>query len=107
MYVQQTTQSTYNPTHWRPQKFLGGPHEDRGPQFGHPCIRLYLMSCYYTLDQALGWADFFCSRGKLKSKVVLRATKNDWYFHQMYVQQIRQCIYNPTHWGPQKLFGGP
>ncbi len=25
----------------------------------------------------------------------------------MHVEQNRYCIYNQTHWGPQKIFGGP
>jgi len=28
-------------------------------------------------------------------------------FHKMFVQKTWQCIYNPTHWGPQKIFRGP
>jgi len=40
MYVQQTWQCIYNPTHWGPQKIFGGPHAARGPQFGHPWYKV-------------------------------------------------------------------
>jgi hypothetical protein len=66
-----------------------------------------------------GVARLFCLRAKFLSKVVWRAAKN-WFFSflsqnyvnlrcflKMNVQQTWQCIYNQTHWGPQKTFGGP
>jgi len=31
--------SAFTIQHWGPQKFFGGPHVARGPQFGHPWYR--------------------------------------------------------------------
>jgi hypothetical protein len=56
---------------------------------------------YYGRPQKIAWKFFV-----LYFSFLSQNNANLRCFHKMYVQQTWQCIYNPTHWGPQKILGG-